>query len=106
MDKNTTTRMEARAIVIKALAHPSRLVILETLADGERCVQSLQQIVGTDISTISKHLNQLRTAGIVTSEKRGLKVYYRLKTDCLLKFFRCIDDLIEDNIKEQTKLIK
>jgi DNA-binding transcriptional ArsR family regulator len=82
---------EARAKIIKALAHPSRLFMVDRLAAGERCVCELTEMVGADISTVSKHLAVLKRAGIVTSRKEGLQVMYRLKTPCILRFFECIE---------------
>jgi len=67
-----------RAGTLKALAHPSRLLMLEALVEGERCVCDLRQLVGLDLSTVSKHLSLLREAGLVTDERRGSRVYYRL----------------------------
>jgi ArsR family transcriptional regulator len=83
-----------RARVIKALAHPSRLLIVDELSRGERCVCELTELVGHDISTVSKHLSLLKQSGIVTDDKRGLQVYYRLKTPCVLNFFSCIESVI------------
>ncbi len=67
-----------RAGTLKALAHPSRLLMLEALAEGERCVCDLRQLVGLDLSTVSKHLSLLRESGLVADERRGNRVYYRL----------------------------
>ena len=61
--------LDARAKVLKAMAHPSRLFIIEELAKGERCVCDLTEMVGADVSTISKHLSVLRQAGIVIDDK-------------------------------------
>jgi len=77
--------------VIKALAHPSRIAIAEALIDGEQCVCDLTELVGADISTVSKHLALMRTAGLLEVEKRGLNVFYRLACPCLMDFFRCVD---------------
>lgn len=84
-------RTELRANVIKALAHPSRVLIAEALIDGERCVCELTDLVGADISTVSKHLSVMKTAGWVEVEKRGLNRFYRLRCPCLMEFFRCVD---------------
>lgn len=105
MDARTRTRFEARARILKALAHPSRLFMVEELSRGERCVCDLARMVGADISTVSKHLSLLRSAGIVAVEKRGMQVYYRLKTPCVLRFFDCIGDVIENTAKEQNELV-
>ncbi|MEI6503886.1 MAG: metalloregulator ArsR/SmtB family transcription factor, partial [Armatimonadota bacterium] len=66
---------ERKARIIKAMGHPSRLMMIDALAEGEKCVCELQQLVGSDMSTVSKHLSVLRDAGIVTDDKRGLWVY-------------------------------
>lgn len=79
--------------MIKALAHPSRLAIAEALQHGERCVCDLQAKVGGDLSTVSKHLAVMREAGLLDLEKRGLKVFYRLRCSCLLEFLACLDSL-------------
>jgi ArsR family transcriptional regulator len=84
---------EERAAILKALAHPSRLMMVDELARGERCVCELTEMVGADISTVSKHLSLLREAGIVECEKRGLKVYYALRAPCVMNFFNCIADV-------------
>lgn len=80
-----------RAAVLKALAHPSRLLITETLMAGEQCVCELRELVGDDVSTVSKHLSVLRNAGVLVCEKRGLNVYYRLSCDCFGDFLGCVD---------------
>ena len=90
LTRATRGRYEAKARMMKALAHPTRLFMVEELANGERCVCELRDMVGADISTVSKHLALLKTAGIVTDDKRGLQVFYRLKTPCVLGFFDCV----------------
>ena len=85
---------EDRAALLKALAHPSRLMILDALSYGEHCVCDLTELVGHDISTVSKHLNLLKQAGIVEDDKRGKQVYYRLKVPCLLNVFHSLESVI------------
>ena len=87
---------EERARIMKAMAHPSRLLIVDELSRGERCVCELTGLVGHDISTVSKHLAVLKRVGIVADEKRGLQVYYRLKTPCILNFFGCIENVLRE----------
>ena len=95
MNVRDQQRLKRRADILKALAHPSRLLMVETLAAGERCVCELQALVGADISTVSKHLAVLKKAGIVESDKRGLQVYYRLLSPCIMNFFSCIESVID-----------
>jgi ArsR family transcriptional regulator len=83
-------RYEAKARMMKALAHPTRLFIVDELSKGERCVCELRDMVGADISTVSKHLALLKAEGIVADDKRGLQVFYRLEIPCVLDFFDCV----------------
>jgi ArsR family transcriptional regulator len=94
MDKPTRRRLEARARVLKALAHPTRLHFVEELERGERCVCELVGLVDADVSTVSRHLAVLREAGLVEDERRGKKVFYRLRMPCLAGFFGCIESML------------
>lgn len=87
----STAKVKRRALVLKAMGHPSRIRILELLSKGETCVCDIAPVVGSDMSTVSRHLAVLRNAGIIEDDKRGLNVFYRLATPCVLDFFRCID---------------
>ena len=97
---------EARADIAKALAHPTRLFIVDMLSKGERCVCELREAVGADISTVSKHLSVLKKAGILEDDKRGLQVYYRLRCTCVLSFFSCIEGVLRENAKKQLSLME
>jgi len=96
METETRSRYHLHATIIKALGHPSRLLIVDELAKGERCVCELTELVGADISTVSKHLSVLKKAGIVQDDKRGLQVFYRLRCPCILRFFDCVEAVIEE----------
>ncbi len=79
MNPVTRAQFEARAKVMKAMAHPSRLFIIDRLSLGEHCVCDLRDMIGADMSTISKHLSVLKEAGIVATEKRGVQVFLPTK---------------------------
>lgn len=96
--------IEAKANVLKALGHPTRLWIAEQLADGEKCVCELVEQVEADFSTISKHLSVLKQAGVVTDERRGKMIYYRLKVPCILKYMPCIEAVIRAGVEENQQL--
>ncbi len=102
MDTRTKARYKARARIIKAMAHPTRLFIVDELSRGERCVCELTEMVGDDISTVSKHLSVLRNAGIVSDDKRGTQVFYALSVPCVLNFFSCVEGVIKANAKKET----
>ena len=98
MDSKTQAKYEARAKVVKAMAHPTRLFIVdELLRHQERCVCELTDMIGADISTVSKHLSLLKAAGIVQDDKRGNMVFYRLAIPCVAQFFECIESVLRGN---------
>ena len=99
-------RLEARAQVLKAMAHPTRLFIIEELAKDERCVCDLTAMIGADVSTVSKHLSVLKQAGIVRDDKRGNQIFYRLRVPCILNFFGCVESVLESKAKEQSAYLK
>jgi ArsR family transcriptional regulator len=81
------------ADVFKALGHSSRLLIVDVLSHGERCVAELTELIGCDTSTVSNHLAVLRNVGIVADERRGQQVFYRIATPCVTKVFGCLEEL-------------
>ena len=105
MDAKTKSHFEAKARIIKAMAHPTRLFIVEQLSKQSRCVCDLTEMVGADTSTVSKHLSILRAAGIVQDEKRGLQVWYTLKVPCILNFFGCVEQVQKLSAREQFAVI-
>lgn len=96
----------AKAKVLKALAHPTRLWMAEQLEQGEMCVCEFVDQVDADFSTISKHLSVLKQAGIVSYDKRGKQVYYTLKVPCVMSFMNCVEEVIASNAKAQAALMK
>ena len=106
MDAKTMARYEAKAKIIKAMAHPTRLFVVDKLSKKEKCVCELTEMIGADVSTVSKHLSILKAAGIVQDDKRGSSVYYQLKMPCVLSFFKCVESVIAANAKEQLELVK
>jgi ArsR family transcriptional regulator len=106
MDDKTRALFEAQATVLKAMAHPTRLYIVDRLSHGERCVQELTEMIGADVSTVSKHLSVLKNAGILRDDKRGTQVFYKLEMPCVLNFFSCVQSVIESRVEDQLKLIR
>jgi len=106
MDAETQAKFELRTRIIKALAHPTRLFMVDVLSKEEKCVCELTKMVGADTSTVSKHLTILKNAGLVQDEKRGVQVYYKLRVPCVLNFFDCVESVIKANANEQLRLIE
>jgi len=105
MDKKSQNRLEARADVIKAMGHPTRLFIIDELSRGERCVCELVEMIAADFSTVSKHLSVLKRAGLVEDDKRGLQVYYRLCCPCILNFLGCIETVLKENARRHQEVV-
>ena len=73
---------KARAL-LKAMADPLRLQVLEALGGGERCVCELTSELGLAQSKLSFHLKVLREAGLIEARDEGRWVYYSLRTDAI-----------------------
>lgn len=106
MNSKEKALVEAKANILKALGHPTRLWMAERLADGEKCVCELGEGIDADFSTISKHLSVLKQAGVVTDEKRGKQVYYSLKVPCLMQFMPCVEAVLEATAQTHIDLVK
>ena len=104
MDKKTLLKFDAKATVIKAMAHPTRLLIIDELSRQEHCVCELTEMIGADTSTVSKHLSILKNAGIVTDEKRNQMVFYTLTMPCVLNFLSCVESEIQKRAKAQLQM--
>jgi len=91
---NDIFRRQAR--VLKALANESRLRIVDRLSRGECSVGELTELVGSDRSTVSKHLAVLRSHGIVNDRRDGNVVYYTLLTPCVMSFFSCATQVMKE----------
>lgn len=83
--------------MLKALANEARLMIVDTLGSCECCVGDLTGAVNLDMSTVSKHLSVLASAGIIGFKKVGNTVHYRLLTPCVLELFSCADKVLGDD---------
>jgi len=105
MDAKTSQKYNRRSQVIKALAHPSRLYIVDRLAEREYCVNELTSLIGSEMSTVSKHLSVLKNAGVVKDERRGASIYYSLRVPCILNFFKCADAVLDAIRKEQNSIL-
>jgi len=83
--------------VMKAMAHPTRLYILDLLHEREHCVCELQEQIGDDMSTVSRHLAVLRNAGLISGRKVNNQVWYKLLCPCVLDFYACLVKIRETN---------
>lgn len=93
------------ARVGKALGNGYRLELLEFLAQGERSVEELANVAGLTVGNTSQHLKQLRQAGLVTSNKRGLKVYYSLTGNDVIELLDVMRDVAQRHITDVQHLV-
>lgn len=96
---------ERQAEVSKAISHPIRMAVLDYLRNGPQCVCDIAAYVGSERSNISKHLSVMVSAGVLDSSKEGLKVIYKLRAPCILKFVDCITECLKENALHEQKLL-
>ena len=89
MNKDIENEFSEKADIFKALGHPTRLYVIHAIKDKKLSVKALTEIVGIDISTMSKHLDILKRNGIIRGEKDKNFIYYRLAIPCVLEFMNC-----------------
>jgi len=92
------------AEICKVLANPKRLMILYFLSQGEKSVREIAEALGIPEANASQHLAKLRSKGLVSTEKRGAFVYYRLTDERITKACELIRAVLLDRIKSQARL--
>ena len=93
------------ARVGKTLSNGNRLELLEFLAQGERSVEQLSKVTGLTVANTSQHLQQLRHAGMVTCRKEGLKVYYSISGDDVIKLLDALRAVAERHVTDVQHLV-
>ncbi|MFP4484447.1 MAG: ArsR/SmtB family transcription factor [Spirochaetaceae bacterium] len=95
MNEQDQLRAQERAEILKALAHPTRVYIVDLIArEGSYCVCELTERIGVDTSTVSRHLSLLKSAGVLSDRKVGTTVYYDLTCDCIGAFMSGLDNIL------------
>jgi DNA-binding transcriptional ArsR family regulator len=82
--------LEAATKCLKSVAHPVRLRILELLLDGEYTVGELADLCEVEQATASDHLGRLRDRGILSQDRRGRRVYYRVAAPAIGGIVTCM----------------
>jgi len=106
MDAAAQKLYELKAEVLKAMAHPLRLAVLDYLRDGEQCVCDIADHVGAERSNISRHLAVMLKAGILEHRKDGLHMLYTLKAPCVMNFFSCVENVLREKLEKQNALLR
>lgn len=100
----TIREYEERARLMRALASPTRLRLVEQLRAGERCLCEFQPLFRMDKSTLSRHLAELRRVGVVAERRVGVRRYLRLRTPCVLRLLDCARRLSRADARVQERL--
>ena len=85
---------ERKAAILKGIAHPVRLSIVEALSLGELCVCDIASMFPFDRTTISKHLSLMKSLGILEDRKDGIKVFYSLRLGCIGTLLSCLEGTV------------
>lgn len=97
---------EKCAVVIKAVAHPTRLFIVDELAKHEQCVHALTEMIGATVSTVSDHLAILKRAGLVIDHRRGKHICYSIGSPAVLQLLEYIDCVLRSNARQMSATLQ
>ena len=92
------------ALIGKAISHGHRLEMIDLMAQGERSVENMAQVLKLSVANTSQHLQQLRRVGLVATRKQGQHVFYRLSDDAVIELLASLRDIAESNLAEVRKV--
>ena len=98
--------LELKAEILKALAQPTRLKILELLRNGEKCICEIVPALNGEQSNISRHISLMQKSNLVTTRKDGVRVMVKVRD---LKIFDILDRvsaILKSQMSEQSRLIR
>jgi DNA-binding transcriptional ArsR family regulator len=98
--------LELKAEVLKALAQPTRLKILELLRHGERCICEIVPAINGEQSNISRHISVMQKSNLVTTRKDGVKVMVKVKDRKIFDILDSITTILKNEMHEQSRLIR
>ena len=94
------------ADMLKAMAQPTRLRIIELLRDGEHCVCEIFPAIGHEQSNTSRHLQMMLKSGILNQRKDGLKIYYSLRHPEILQILDLAEELVQKEAEMAIAVLK
>jgi ArsR family transcriptional regulator len=98
--------LEMKAEVLKALAQPTRLKILELLRSGERCICEIVPAINGEQSNISRHISLMQRSHLVTTRKDGVKVMVRVRDPKIFEILDSVSTVIKKQVNEQSRLVR
>ena len=98
--------LELKAEILKALAQPTRLKILELLRNGERCTCEIVPAINGEQSNISRHISLMQKSHLVTTRKDGVRVMVKVRDPRIFEILDRISTILKNRMSEQSRLIK
>src|SRR4030067_1654914 len=98
--------LELKAEILKALAQPTRLKILELLRNGERCICEIIPAINGEQSNISRHISLMQKSHLVTTRKDGVKVMVKVRDPKIFEILDSVSLLLKKQIIETGKLVQ
>src|SRR5512136_3241448 len=98
--------LEMEAEILKALAQPTRLKILELLRNGERCICEIVPAINGEQSNISRHISLMQKSHLVTTRKDGVKVMVKVKDPRIFEILDKVNLVLRTQMKEQNQLVR
>jgi len=96
--------LELKAEILKVLAQPTRLKILELLRNGERCICEIVPALNGEQSNISRHISLMQKSHLVTTRKDGVKVMVKVRDPKIFEILDKVSAILKNQMKEQEKL--
>lgn len=97
--------IEMKAEVLKALAQPTRIKILECLRSGEKCICEIVPVINGEQSNISRHISLMQKSHLVTTRKDGVRVMVNVKDPKVFEILDKVSAILKTQMKEQERLI-
>lgn len=98
--------LQLKAEVLKALAQPTRLRILEFLRDGEKCICEIVPAINGEQSNISRHISVMQKSHLITTRKDGVKVMVKVRDPRIFEILDKVGLFLKTQMQEQSRLIR
>ncbi len=98
--------LELKAEILKVLAQPTRLKILEFLRGGERCICEIVPAINGEQSNISRHISLMQKSHLVTTRKDGVKVMVSVRDPKIFEILDRVNSILKSQMNEQSRLIR
>lgn len=97
--------LELKAEILKVLAQPTRLKILEALRNGEKCICEIVPAINGEQSNISRHISMMQKSHLVSTRKEGVRVMVNVKDPKVFEILDKVSAILKNQMKEQEKLL-